>query len=210
MLKVYFNEKPLFLSDTINEELLPYTHHEDTMLIDEFSPHAVNAMLHEMQQPAVHAGILLHDNLDELKKAVWKKFTVILAGGGLVQRPSGEILLIFRRGKWDLPKGKLEQGETIEQCALREVEEETGLTGIRLLQHLITTYHTYHESGKFILKESWWYTMESSGSATLVPQTEEDIAEVRWVLPSNLGDLMQNTFPSIKDVLAAASPGFQH
>lgn len=207
MLKIYFNEKPLFLSETINEELLPYTHHEDTMLIDEFSPHAVNAMLHEMQQPSIHAGVLLHDNLDELKKAVWKKFTVIQAGGGLVYRKTGEILLIFRRGKWDLPKGKHEKGETMEQCALREVEEETGLSGVRLLQHLTTTYHTYHESGKFILKESWWYTMESTDETALVPQTEEDIDEVRWVLPSNLAEPMQNSFPSIRDVLKAASIG---
>lgn len=204
-IKLYFDDKPLFLCDGITEELLPYTHHDDTMLIDEFSPHAVNAMIHEMQQPGIHAGILVHSALEELKKAVWKKFTVLQAGGGLVYRSSGEVLMIFRRGKWDLPKGKREKGESLEACAVREVEEETGIAGIRLVSHLLTTYHTYHESGKFILKESWWYKMESNDDRSLVPQTEEDIAEATWLSPAALDTPMQNTFPSIKDVLAAAS-----
>jgi len=109
-------------------------------------------MIHEMELQKIHAGIFLHTNLEDLKKAFWKKFTIVQAAGGLVINKNKEVLMIFRRGKWDLPKGKLDKGETLEECAVREVEEETGLKNISLHKHLLTTFHTYHESGKFILK----------------------------------------------------------
>jgi len=154
-----------------------------------------------MQLEKVHAGIYYHPDLETLKKAFWKKFTVIKAAGGLVQNEKHEILFMFRRGKWDLPKGKLDPGETLETCAVREVREETGLEKVTLKKPLITTYHTYHESGKHILKESYWYTMLARGTDNLVPQTEEDIQEVKWVPEKKLNEMMGNTFPSIKDVI---------
>ena len=200
-IKIYFNNKPLFLCDAIAPEIEPYLHHDDAVFIDEFSVHTVKSMIHEMEQQKIHAGIFLHSNLDELKKTFWKKFTIVQAAGGLVSNPANEILMIFRRGKWDLPKGKLDEGETLEQCAVREVEEETGLKKIQLKEHLLTTYHTYHESGKFILKESYWYRMHISQQQLLVPQAEEDIAEARWVPAAQLSVLLENTFPSVKDVL---------
>ncbi|TAH02318.1 MAG: NUDIX hydrolase [Sphingobacteriales bacterium] len=201
-IKIYFNNKPLFLCDAITEELEPYRHHDDAVYIDELNTHTVKSMLHEMQLDKVHAGIFYHPNLDELKKAFWRKFTIIQAGGGLVENGHNEILIIFRRGKWDLPKGKLDEGETIEQCAVREVEEECGLTNIQLGPLLLTTYHTYNESGKAILKESHWYKMKVPGSPQLVPQTAEDIHEVKWIAKTGFAAIMSNTFPSIKDVLA--------
>jgi 8-oxo-dGTP pyrophosphatase MutT (NUDIX family) len=202
-IKIYFNDKPLFLCDEPDATIEPFRHHDDAIFIDEFSVPAINSMIHEMELQKIHAGIFLHSNLAELKKAFWKKFTIIQAAGGLVSNKNDEILMIFRRGKWDLPKGKLDKGETLEQCAVREVEEETGLRNIALQKALLTTYHTYHESGKFILKESHWYTMTISDKQPLVPQAEEDIAEARWVKKTQLPELMNNTFPSIKDVLAA-------
>ncbi|MEP7279651.1 MAG: NUDIX domain-containing protein, partial [Bacteroidota bacterium] len=111
---------------------------------------------------------------------------------------------IFRRGKWDLPKGKLDKGETLDQCALREVSEETGLQNIQLQEFLMATYHTYHENGHFILKESHWYNMTTSDKQKLVPQTAEEISEARWVQPSAINELLNNTFPSVQDVLVAA------
>ena len=176
-------------------------HHDDAVLIDEFSSHAVNAMLHEMQQEKVHAGVFLHSNLDELRKAVWKKFTVIQAAGGLVTDKKNQVLFIFRRGKWDLPKGKLEAGEDLETCAVREVEEETGLKDVKLSQKLLTTYHIYNEWGKQVLKESYWYEMKGDSHLPLTPQTEEDINEIRWVKPTQLKEVLSNTFPSIIDVV---------
>src|ERR1700730_7271010 len=126
-IKIYFQDKPLFLCDDIDEAIVPYVHHDDAVFVDEFSSPAINAMIHENKQKKVHAGILYHTNWDELKRAVWKKFQVILAAGGLVMDQHKQVLLIHRKGKWDLPKGKLDKKESLEACALREVKEETGL-----------------------------------------------------------------------------------
>ncbi|MBS1947880.1 MAG: NUDIX domain-containing protein [Bacteroidetes bacterium] len=206
-LKVYFNDKPLFLCDKLDDEISKYAHHDDAVLIDEFSPPAVNAMIHEMQQEKVHAGIFLHNDFNELKKAFWKKFTVIKAAGGLVFNAKKEMLFIFRRGKWDLPKGKLDEGETLEQCAAREVGEETGLENISLIRPIMATYHTYYEDGKHILKESHWYEMKVEGRQTLIPQAVEDIHEVKWAAKAQIIELMKNTFPSVKDVIGQYIPG---
>src|SRR5687768_2564827 len=124
-IKIYFNDKPLFLCDTIDETIQPYIHHDDCVFIDELDAHAVKSMIHEMQQPQVHAGVYIHNDLKELKKAFQKKFTPVLAAGGLVQNEKEELLMIYRKGKWDLPKGKLDKNEKLEDCALREVMEET-------------------------------------------------------------------------------------
>jgi 8-oxo-dGTP pyrophosphatase MutT (NUDIX family) len=199
---IYFNDKPLFLCNAIDPEMEKFRHHDDTVFIDEFSTHAVNAMLHEMHSNKIHAGIFLHSNLEELKHAIWKKFMIIKAGGGVVENEKHALLFMFRRGKWDLPKGKLDDGETIEECAVREVEEETGLKQIKLKEHLLTTYHTYNESGHHILKESYWYKMSvDSKVQDMKPQMEEDITELKWVSKKHLEDVLSNTFPSIKDVV---------
>src|SRR5258708_7603501 len=129
-IKIYFNDKPLFLCDELNDEINVYAHHDDAVLIDEFSPPAVNSMIHEMRLAKIHAGIFVHKDLATLKKAFWKKFLPVQACGGLVHNENAELLFMLRRGKWDLPKGHLDKGETMEQCALREVEEETGLKKI--------------------------------------------------------------------------------
>ena len=202
-IKIYFNDKPLFLCDSIDETIEPYVHHDDAIFIDELDSHTIKAMIHEMQLEKIHAGVFFHDDLEALKKAFYKKFTIIQAGGGLVLNEKNEILLIFRRGKWDLPKGKLDKGETISACAVREVEEETGLQHVTLIEPLIITYHTYHEGSKFILKESHWYTMKVSGNQTLTPQTEEDIEKVKWVKVEDLPNYYSNMYGSIIDVLEA-------
>ncbi|HVM88777.1 MAG TPA: NUDIX hydrolase [Puia sp.] len=201
-IKIYFNDKPLFLCNELNAELNSYAHHDDAVFIDEFSSPAVNSMIHEMRQEKVHAGIFLHKDFNELKKAFWKKFIVVKAAGGLVFNTKNEMLFIFRRGKWDLPKGKLDEGETLEQCAIREVEEETGLKNVLLKKPIITTFHTYDLDGKHILKESYWYEMKVDDEQEFTPQTIEDIHEVRWVKRKDTGALMKNSFPSIQDVIA--------
>jgi 8-oxo-dGTP pyrophosphatase MutT (NUDIX family) len=203
-IKIYFNDKPLFLTDEITPEIEPYAHHDDAVLIDEFSTPGVNSMIHEMRLEKVHAGIFLHHNLDELEKTFRKKFTLVQAGGGLVLNEAGDVLMMSRRGKWDLPKGKLDPGETLEACAVREVQEETGLKNVILEKPLLVTYHTYDESGKHILKESHWYLMKAPGEQALTPQTEEDIMQLKWVPAKDVKDYFNNTFPSIIDVLQAA------
>jgi len=202
--KIFFDDKPLFLCDAIDKQLQHYLQHDDTIYIDELNAHTTKTMIHEMQQPQVHAGILLHPNLEELTKAFQKKFSVIQAAGGLVRNDQNEILMIFRRGKWDLPKGKLDQKEKIEDCALREVQEETGLKNIHLGEALTVTYHTYHEGTKFILKESHWFTMSAAGEQNLVPQFEEDISEIRWIAQSDIRTYLLKSFPLIADIMQSA------
>jgi 8-oxo-dGTP pyrophosphatase MutT (NUDIX family) len=202
-IKIYFNDKPLFLCDKIDEIIQPYVHHDDAVFIDELNSHTIKTMIHEMQQESVHAGVFFNNDLDELKKAFFKKFTLVQAAGGLVLNENEEILLIFRRGKWDMPKGKLDEGEKLEDCAIREVEEETGLENIKLVSPLTITYHTYHEGTKFILKESHWYIMKATGEQILTPQTEEDILAVRWVNMNDFDKYSKDCFPSIADVLEA-------
>jgi len=203
-IKIYFNEKPLFLCDEVNEEINRYAHHDDAVFIDEFSNPSVNSIIHEMRQEKVHAGIFVHKDLDALRKAFWKKFIPVQAAGGLVTNEKSEMLFMLRRGKWDLPKGKLDKGETVEQCAIREVEEETGLKDLRLEKPLLITYHTYDESGKHFLKETHWYRMRAFGGQALQPQAEEQITELKWVGNKELNAFTGNTFPSIIDVLRAA------
>jgi 8-oxo-dGTP pyrophosphatase MutT (NUDIX family) len=203
-IKIYFNDKPLFLCDEMTEEIKTYAHHDDAVLIDEFSHPAVNSMIHEMREERIHAGIFIHSDLATLKKAFWKKFMLVRAGGGLVRDPEGRYLFMLRRGKWDLPKGKLDPGETLEQCAVREVGEETGLNQVRLDGPLLVTYHTYDESGHHILKETHWFRMSLLSEQPGIPQQEEQITELKWVEEKGVGVLLSRTFPSIVDVLNAA------
>ena len=200
-IKIYFSNKPLYLCDDIDQEIAPYVHHDDAVFIDEFSTPAINSMIHEMRLDKIHAGILYHTNLDALKKAVFKKFTVIQAAGGLVLNPSGEMLFIFRRSRWDLPKGKLDPGESLDHCALREVKEETGLQHVRLIEPLLITYHTYDENGKHILKETHWYLMHAAANQALKPEYAEDIEDIKWVNQKDLKKYLSNTFPLIADVI---------
>ncbi len=202
-IKIYFDNKPLFLCDAVDETIAPYMHHDDAVFIDELNSHTVKSMIHEMQVDKVHAGVFLHDDLEVLRKAFYKKFTLVQAAGGLVENENGEILMIFRRGKWDLPKGKLDKGETLEACAVREVEEETGLQRIELLTALPVTYHTYHEGSKYILKESYWYHMKVEGPQQLIPQVGEGIDQVKWVSRERAREYYPEAFPSVIDVMEA-------
>jgi ADP-ribose pyrophosphatase YjhB (NUDIX family) len=202
-IKIYFNDKPLFLCNDVDESLQPYIHHDDAVFIDELNTHAIKSMIHEMQQPPVHAGIYFHPDLEELKKAFFKKFTLIKAAGGFVINEKKEVLMMFRRGKWDLPKGKMDKKETVEACALRETEEETGLKNIQLISPLITTWHTYHEGSRFILKETSWFRMKVSGKQQLVPQLSEDISQLEWVSQTKMNIYLENSYPLVKDVMIA-------
>jgi 8-oxo-dGTP pyrophosphatase MutT (NUDIX family) len=200
-IKIYFNNKPLFLCDEIDKELDPYIHHDDAVFIDELNSHTVKAMIHEMNQTRIHAGVFYHPDLDELKKVFFKKFTLVQAAGGLVENEKKEILLIFRRGMWDLPKGKLDEGESLEECAVREVEEETGLQNVKLIASLALTYHTYYEGARYILKESHWYKMLVSGQQKLIPQSAEQITDIKWVKKNELSNYLEKCYPSVADIL---------
>ncbi len=128
----------------------------------------------------------------------------IIAAGGLVQNTQGDILFMFRRGKWDLPKGKLDEGETIEACAVREVEEETGLINIDLGKLIGITNHEYTMDKVLYEKETHWYEMKVNEEQILVPQTEEDILELKWVNKLALNQYLANSYDNIREIIAKA------
>ncbi len=127
----------------------------------------------------------------------------VVAAGGLVQNDFGEMLIMFRRGVWDMPKGKLDEGESIEQCAVREVEEETGLRNIELGKFIHITFHQYWDkwTKKELGKETHWYAMRVKGNQTLVPQAEEDITEILWVKPEDIVNYENNMHKNIVEVI---------
>lgn len=127
----------------------------------------------------------------------------IIAAGGLVSNNKNELLMIFRRGKWDLPKGKLDEGESIEACAIREVEEETGITNIALGKLIAVTYHDYFDEWmqEEVTKETHWYAMRIFDDQKLIPQTEEHITEIKWVNETEMKDCLQNTYQTIIEII---------
>ena len=135
-----------------------------------------------------------------------KKLTKINAGGGVVTNDDEEVLLIYRNNHWDLPKGKQEKGENIENTAVREVEEECGISNIQLKDLICKTYHTYiNKAGDLTVKSTYWYQMEYHGvDKTTRPQTEENIEQAIWVKPSSLPEYLSNTYLSILDVFSVA------
>ena len=134
---------------------------------------------------------------------------IITAAGGLVQNSNGEFLLMYRRGFWDLPKGKLDAGESIPDCAVREVQEETGLQSLELGPFICTTTHPYFDTwlNKDVVKHTHWFSMLSLANDTLVPQTEEDIEKLVWVTVPELPEYLNNTYPTIRDVFEAFNAG---
>ena len=200
-IKIYFGDKPVYLCDELSEELQEILHHPDAVFMDEISNAGIKSLLHEIVKEEFHAGVLLNNNLKELKKAFFKNFTPIEAAGGIVENDKKELLFIFRLGKWDLPKGKVEKGEDIEATAEREVEEETGVTQLKMKKKIGETYHTYNAFGKHFIKTTHWFHMTCPSKQEVKPQTEEDIAEVKWVKVKDINEPLENTYPSIKDIL---------
>ena len=137
-------------------------------------------------------------------KRIRKACSLIKAAGGLVKNEVGDYLFIYRNKKWDLPKGKVEKSEKNKQAAVREVEEECGVTIYKRHKKLCRTFHTYMLGGEIVLKKTTWYTMSVKGVPTLVPQLEEGITKAEWISPEDIAEKITHTYPLITDVLAAA------
>lgn len=127
-------------------------------------------------------------------------FKIIVAAGGAVFNTEGNLLLMKRKGVWDLPKGKLDKGEKIETAAIREVEEECNVFDLKIKNSLSITYHIYYER-KWLLKETHWYNMKSKDWENAKPQIEEDIEKVKWVAPIELDIEGLNTYQNVRQVL---------
>lgn len=139
--------------------------------------------------------------------AEWERFRAdhvfVAAAGGAVVDEAGRLLMIKRLGLWDLPKGKVDPGEGMEEAALREVREECGLEHLRILRQLPSTWHTYERKGRQHLKRTDWFLMQGSATERLVPQAEEDIEEVCWVTAAEVGRLRGSSYPSLAPVFDA-------
>lgn len=142
------------------------------------------------------------DDVEEAFRIFCSPFTVINAAGGVVKNGNNEYLMIFRKNLWDLPKGMQEDGEDIETTAVREVEEECGITRPELKDYICTTHHTFHRDGKFILKHTHWYNMISDSAINPKPQTEEEITEAVWMSEEQVRKCLENTYPSIREVFS--------
>lgn len=130
-----------------------------------------------------------------------KDYKLVKAAGGIVRDQNNRVLAIFRRGKWDLPKGKMDEDETKKHAALREVREETGLDTLIIVRRYDKTYHVYTEKNAHILKKTYWYEMAAIKSEPLKPQAEEDITDIRWFEPDALEEVYKNTYTLIRRLL---------
>lgn len=199
--KIYVAGKPLFIVNEITPDIDEYLHHEETVFIDEFNSHTIKAMIHEMEAPQIRSGVFLHSDADAVLNAFKKKLTLIKAAGSVVHTTEHDLLLIFRHGKWDLPKGKLDDKEELSDCALRETKEETGLKELSIDCELYPTWHTYHQDGRHIIKETHWYLMTSRKQKEFKPQVEEGIEKCIWVPVEEIAPYMENTYPLVIDLI---------
>lgn len=144
--------------------------------------------------------LYINPDISELFAGLLKSIKVIKAGGGIVKNGHGEYLFIHRLGKWDLPKGKVEDNEKVKSAAKREVEEECGLKIDYVGDKAINTYHAYLMKGKVVLKDTAWYEMGVNKSPDLTPQKEEDIDKAEWLPLNKLKKVEENTYPLILDL----------
>lgn len=191
MYKVFVNEKKLLISK--NSENL-----EKTLKYESFT--TLEIALDLLQNTSTSELNVFGEPIDEIWSEFKKLFRIIEAAGGIVNKPNGDILFIKRLGKWDLPKGKMEKGESREESAVREIEEETGLTHVELKDFINTTYHIYTErNGDRVLKYTHWFEMFFDGEDTSKPQIEEGITEVAWKNTDQITDeVFPSTFKNIK------------
>ena len=198
-IKIYMNDRVVVLTD---KNIKSSSNDNDLIYVFE-NKKALAKRLNRFEESDDECLCIIHHDLDELFEYVTKCFKYIEAAGGLVTLPDGRILLIKRLGKWDLPKGKANKGESLQETAIREVMEECGLETSPKITALIThTYHTYHRDGAHILKHTAWFSMRyDSEDNTLYPQFDEDITDAVWMPKNQLYIALQNTYESIRLVL---------
>ncbi|RTY91835.1 NUDIX hydrolase [Flavobacterium sp. GT3R68] len=190
MYKVFVNDKPLFLTNEIFKET-----DFQFFLLDSVD---IKHLIVKMFRNKIQKAYLFHPDEKEIMKTLKAKIPVNKAGGGLVYNKKGEVLFIFRNGKWDLPKGGIEKKEEIENTAIREVEEETGVTGLRIKRKLQKTYHVFKRNGVYKLKIVHWFEMETDFEGTPLGQADEGIEKVEWKNPAQIQEALQNSYENIK------------
>jgi 8-oxo-dGTP pyrophosphatase MutT (NUDIX family) len=190
MYKVFVNDKPLFLTNEIAKETDFQLFLLETVDIEQ--------LIIKMFNNKIKKANLYYPDEKEILKKVKEKIPVCKAGGGLVYNKKGEVLFIYRNGKWDLPKGGREKGEEIELTAIREVEEETGVSRLKIKEKLQKTYHIFKRNGKYKLKITQWYEMTTTFEGVLIPQANEGIEKVAWLNPEQVKEALNNSYENIK------------
>ncbi|MBR5385691.1 MAG: NUDIX domain-containing protein [Bacteroidales bacterium] len=201
MHKIYFEKRCLVICSP-EDELLADPNSVEFHVGDKIDLHALIGMF---ENSATLARIYIpSEDIEKTYRRICEEFKEVTAAGGLVSNRRGDYLLISRSGLWDLPKGHLEEGEDIETCAMREVQEETGVDQLRLRELICVTDHCYIRGDIWHLKHTWWYDMLYTDPTNLTPQREEDIAKAAWVAKSSLPPFLKNTYPSILEVFREA------
>lgn len=190
MYKVFVNDKPLFLTNQIQKET-----DFQLFLLDSVD---IKQLIIKIFKNKVDKAFLYHPDEKEILKKLKSKIPVEKAGGGLVLNDKNEVLFIFRNKKWDLPKGGIEKGEEIEDTAIREVEEETGVKGLKITRKLNKTYHIFKRNGRYKLKITHWFEMKTSYSGKMVGQLDEGIEKVEWIKQENIPTCLTNSYENIK------------
>lgn len=200
MYKIYIGATPLCL--VTEEEAKNYDRKDLSNLLVKHPKHQKKYILRyidtlENQQNRYKSIIIRTDELERLWEEFRSYYKIMEAAGGVVRNEKGEVLGIYRSGVWDLPKGKIEKGETEGEAAIREIQEETGLNEVDLGDKITTTYHTYkNRKGNRVLKVSHWFHMTTT-ETELTPQVEEDIEKAEWLSLENL----KNQTPIYQNIL---------
>ena len=191
MYKVFANRLPIILTSKAK-----YLSNENTFLLSSLE---IDEILKKLRK---HKKIyLFFPKKKDLIKEFKSKIKTIYASGGIVKNKKSEILFIFRRGKWDLPKGKADKGETKKQTALREVKEETGVKKLVIYKFFRTSFHIVRNNKKYYLKETTWYLMTSNYEGDLIPQIDEGIKSVKWKNLKQVKKIKEKTFKNISIIL---------
>lgn len=198
MYKVFFNDRTVYFGDDFSkifEKNSGLFYHYNNI-------HELKELVFAFNDlTKIDKLFIFHEDILSLFEDFKNCFNYLEAGGGLVLNEAGQFLVMKRNGIWDLPKGKLETDEDFETAGIREVTEETGLTSLKIVKPVLSTFHTYSERNSISLKKTKWFEMLYSGDEVPVPQTEENITEIRWVDPGKTDFIRMNTYPSVLDVL---------
>ena len=190
MYKIFVGDKPIILTTKVEQEINFKNYLLDTV--------SIGKVIKELNTTSLEGVHLIHENEDKLLKKFLKKLPNVIAGGGKVYNESHDILFIYRNDKWDLPKGKVEGNETIEETAVREVSEETGVGGLEITKPLETTYHIFKRNGRYKIKVTYWYEMKTNFNGNLYAQEEEGITKVEWLNQNQAKVALGNSYANIK------------
>jgi ADP-ribose pyrophosphatase YjhB (NUDIX family) len=198
---VYFDTRKIVITDQVIQNF----NEGEGLFIKYEEPDEVAKLLDFFHNSTNLQNLFLYgEDVDAVFNTLCNHYVVIKAAGGLVQNQQGDFLLIKRNDYWDLPKGKGHAGEKMEETALREVSEECGISNLSIVKPLVTTFHTYLEGEKRVLKKTKWFNMNYSGNEKLVPQAIENITEARWVNRNEISNYLNGTYSSVKDVFLSA------